>query len=197
MRPSNCRFQVESDLQKKPVKLSCATVAKSRLFRIDSVELEFSNGEIRCFEQLIGAGSGAVVVVPMLDEKTLLLLEEYALGTDRYELGFVKGLIEPSESASTAALRELEEETGYTASKLTLLDQVTLMPAYSNFRSHIFLATGLSPCKRQGDEPEPLLQHHWPADQLDALHREPALTDARTHLALYLLERHLRPEFVS
>jgi hypothetical protein len=52
-------------------------------FRLQHLDLEFSNGERRRFERLLSRGNGAVVVVPMLDEDTVLLVREYAAGMHR------------------------------------------------------------------------------------------------------------------
>src|SRR3546814_7447851 len=75
-----------------------------------SSDLEFSNGERRQFQRLHGRGHGAVVVVPMLDDDTVLLVREYAAGMHRYELGLVKGRIDAGETPLQAADRELKEE---------------------------------------------------------------------------------------
>ena len=60
-------------------------------YRMERLDLEFSNGERRKYERLHGRGHGAVAVVPMLDADTVLLVREYAAGVHRYELGLVKG----------------------------------------------------------------------------------------------------------
>ena len=178
-------------LKHKPHIHGRRTVAQSRLFRIDAVALEFGNGARREFEQLVAGGEGGVVVAPLTDGDELLLVEEYALGTGEYELGFVKGVIDAGESPRDAALRELREETGFGAEQLSLLDTVTLMPAYSNFQSSIFVAGGLYTAPLPGDEPEALELVRWPARRIDELHSHPRVSDARTRLTLYLVARHL------
>lgn len=166
-------------------------MAQSRLFRVDAVELEFSNGRQRQFEQLVASGDGGVLVMPVTADGQLLLIEEFALGTGSYELGFVKGVIEPNESPHDAALRELREETGFGASRLQLLETVTLMPAYSDFRSNLFLATDLYEAPLEGDEPEPLIPIYWPLSRINELHGDSRITDVRTRLALHLILSHL------
>jgi ADP-ribose diphosphatase len=81
-------------------------VAKSRLFAIEQIDLTFSNGEKREYERMQGYGRGAVLIVPMLDNETLLLVREYCAGTHSYELGFPKGLIDEGEIPEQAANRE-------------------------------------------------------------------------------------------
>ena len=103
-----------------------------------------------------GGNRGAVMVVPLFDAHTLLLVREYAAGTHSYELGFPKGLIDPGEDAFEAGNRELMEEAGFGANSLTLLKQVSLAPGYFSSRMDILLARDLFPEQRVGDEPEPL-----------------------------------------
>lgn len=72
-------------------------VARSRLFKVERLDLTFSNGAERQFERMAGSGRGAVMIVPMLDDNTMVLIREYAAGTHTYELGFPKGLIDPGD----------------------------------------------------------------------------------------------------
>ena len=84
-------------------------VAESDLFKIESVGLEFSNGNTRIFERFLGTRN-SVMVIPLLDKDTLLLVKEYAVGTERYEITFPKGIIDQNEDLHVAANRELKEE---------------------------------------------------------------------------------------
>ena len=68
---------------------------------MERLDLEFSNGERRRYERLHGRGHGAVMVVPMLDADTVLLVREYAAGVHRYELGLLKGRIDAGETPGT------------------------------------------------------------------------------------------------
>ena len=83
----------------KPEILKAEIVAESRLFKVESLHLKFSNGEERVYERMRGGNRGAVMVVPLYDAHTLLLVREYAAGTHSYQLGFPKGLIGPGENA--------------------------------------------------------------------------------------------------
>ncbi|VFS31291.1 ADP compounds hydrolase [Escherichia coli] len=95
----------------KPTILNVETVARSRLFTVESVDLEFSNGVRRVYERMRPTNREAVMIVPIVDDH-LILIREYAVGTESYELGFSKGLIDPGESVFEAANRELKEEVG-------------------------------------------------------------------------------------
>lgn len=167
------------------------TVAQTRIFHIERVSLAFSNGAKRQFERINNGGSGAVMVLPVTRDD-LILVREYAVGAERYELGFVKGLIDPGETPEQAAGRELEEEIGYGASDIRHVRQMTSTPHYTCAISHLLLAQDLYPQTRQGDEPEALTQLRWPLTELDSLLEHPDITDARTLHAIYWLRDYLR-----
>ncbi len=168
-------------------------VAHSRLFTIEQLALTFSNGEERQYERMVGAGNGAVMIVPMLDEHTLLLVREYCAGTHSYELGFPKGLIDSGELPEQAANRELQEEIFYGANQFHHLSQVMMAPAFFNAKMDIFIASDLYSSKLEGDEPEPLEVVPWPIKEYQALLQQPDFQEARSIAALMLLIDHLSP----
>jgi ADP-ribose diphosphatase len=170
-----------------PEILSVRTAARSRLFHIEAVKLRFANGNEREYERVAAsAAPGAVVIVPLLDRRNILLVREYAVGLERYELGLPMGLIQGSESTLQAANRELMEETGCAAGKLTRLHTLALAPGILGYRMDVVLATELLPARLQGDEPEPLETVHWPIDRLDELAVNGMISDARTLAALFV-----------
>lgn len=177
--------------KQKPEILKAEIVAESRLFTVESLHLKFANGEERIYERMRGGNRGAVMVVPLFDARTLLLVREYAAGTHSYELGFPKGLIDPGESAAEAGNRELMEEAGFGANSLTLLKQVSLAPGYFSSRMDILLAQDLFPEQRIGDEPEPLEVVPWPLNRIDELLARPDFTESRSISALLLAQKWL------
>lgn len=177
----------------KPKILSRRLVAASRLFRVEELDLEFANGNRRTFERIPG-GADSVLIVPLLDAQTLLLIREYGAGSDRYELGLPKGIVEPGEDPLDAANRECQEEVGYAARDLRAIDRVSVVPGYIAHRSLIVLARDLYPSRLPGDEPEPLEVVPWRLDDLDALLARDDFDDARAIAALYLTERFLARE---
>lgn len=175
----------------KPQILAQRTVARSRLFHIEELDLRFNNGQQRTFERLAGSGHGAVLVVPMLDNDTLLLIREYAAGLERYELSFPKGLIDSGERATDAANRELMEEVGYAARRLTPLSTLSLAPGYLAHQTQIILAQDLYPEQRPGDEPEPLEVVPWSLAKLPQLLEREDFSEARSIAALFLAVQQL------
>ncbi|CAM3151960.1 ADP compounds hydrolase NudE [Moritella viscosa] len=175
----------------KPKILSTNIVAESRLFKIESVALRFSNGIERTYERMKGGGHGAVMMVPVDADNNLILIREYAVGTDSYELGFPKGAIDKGETALIAANRELMEEIGYGAKTLSLLKEVNLAPSYFSARMQIYLAQDLYPESCEGDEPEPLEIIKWPLARANELLDNDEITESRAICALLLALKQL------
>ncbi|MGR5065955.1 ADP compounds hydrolase NudE [Photobacterium sp. DNB22_13_2] len=175
----------------KPEILATEVVAQSRLFKIESLDLRFSNGVERTYERMKPSGRHAVLVVPVSEQGDLLLIREYSAGTERYELGFPKGLIDQGESAAEAANRELKEEIGFGANDLQPLKEVVLAPSYFSSKMTLFLAQGLYPEKLEGDEPEPLQIVRWPLSQAEELLHHLDFAEARSITALFLALKQL------
>lgn len=173
----------------KPEILGQQTVAQSKLFSIESLELRFSNGVERTYERMKPSGRNAVMMVPITEQGDILLVREYAAGTERYELGFPKGLIDPGEQPNQAAVRELKEEIGFGANKLTPLKEVILAPSYFSSKMTLFIAEELYPEKLEGDEPEPLDIVRWPLAQAEELLTHLDFCEARSITALLLALR--------
>lgn len=174
----------------KPKIIRTDNIAQSRLFSIQSVALEFSNGAERVYERMRPANRESVLIVPVIGNE-LILIQEYAAGIEKYELGFPKGAIDPGEDMLTAANRELKEEIGFGAQTLTPLRKVTMSPSYFSGRMNILLATGLYPEKLEGDEPEPLVQMRCPVSDMMDLLTHPDFNEARNITALFLAQQYL------
>lgn len=168
-------------------------VAQSRLFRVEEVDLEFANGNRRTYERVPG-GADSVMIVPMLDAETVVLIREYAAGSERYELGLPKGVVERGEDPLSAANREIQEEIGYGARDLCIIDRLSLVPGYIEHHSLIVLARDLYPHRLPGDEPESIEVVPWRLDALDALLARDDFDEARSIAALFLALRVLERE---
>lgn len=176
---------------KPPEILAVQEVAQSHLFKIERMKLRFSNGVEREFERLRGWAPGVVMIAPMQDQETILLVREYAAGINQYTLSLPKGRVEPNESLESAANRELQEEVGFKAGTLNHLSALTTSPQYNDTHFHIFVAQDLVPSKLPGDEPEPLEVIPWKIDRLSALLKREDVHEARTIAALYMVREFL------
>lgn len=181
-------------MKKLPLIRERREVARSRLFRVEALELEFSNGRRVSYERLRSAGLGAVIVVPVTDGGEVLLVREYAAGIHAYELGLPKGRLEPGESPEHGANRELMEETGHGARDVRGIGSLTLAPGYMSHRTEIMLARELYPEKRPGDEPEEIEVVPWPLSEIVELTRRHDVSEGRTIAALYMARDYIANE---
>lgn len=174
-----------------PEVLHSEIVARTNIFRVERRELRFSNGNEVIHERLVGSDNGAVLIVPMLDSNTVLLIREYATGVHRYELALPKGRIEANEPLLEAANREIMEEVGYGANKLQHLTSLTVAPGYLSHSTHIVLAEDLYAERHDGDEPEMIEVVPWRLDELPKLLNQEDCTEARSIAALFMVREHM------
>jgi ADP-ribose diphosphatase len=156
-------------------------------YRLERLDLEFSNGERRRYERLNSRGHGAVMIAAMPDPDTVLLVREYAAGVHRYELGLPKGRMDAGETAHQAADRELKEECGFGARRLETLRMITLAPIYMSHAIHLVLAQDLYPQRLPGDEPEELEVVPWKLDNLHELMLREDCSEGRSLAALFIV----------
>lgn len=182
-------------MRQKPEVLERRQVAQSRLFRIESFDLRFSNGVERTYERLVSGGPGAVMLVALLDDETFFLIREYGGGIHDYCLTLPKGAIDMGESMRDACNRELQEEIGYAATEFIHLKKLSASPSYMNGGINVVLARGLYPSKLEGDEPEPLEVIPWKLNNLPELYVQEDFTEGRAFSALTLATEYLAGRF--
>lgn len=177
--------------RKYPIIHATSTPGRSRFLHIEEVDLEFANGERRTYERLLSSGLGAVIIVPMRDDDTVLMVREYGVGLDHYELGLPKGRLDRDESVEQGANRELKEEAGFGARTLHRIGSLSLSPAYMTHVTNVVLAQDLYPEKLEGDEPEPLDVVPWKLSDLHLLLSRRDVTEGRSIAALFMAREFL------
>ncbi len=179
-------------MSKLPIIHATRLLGEGNRFAVEQLDLEFSNGVRRTYERMHSSGSGAVVVVPLLDDNTVLLIREYAAGLHAYELGLAKGRLERGEDPLLGADRELKEEVGYGARRLDLVGKLSLAPTYMKNQTHVVLARDLYPERLPGDEPEELEVVPWKLDDLATLVQRADVTEGRSIAAVFMVRELLR-----
>ncbi|WP_235835030.1 NUDIX domain-containing protein [Piscinibacter terrae] len=132
--------------------------------------------------------SGAVLVVPILDDGSLVVERQYRYPLSKVMLEFPAGKIDPGESTLTCAVRELAEETGYTAAEWARAGLLNNAIAYSNEGIEIWFARGLTRGEQVLDAGEFLDVHTATFDELMAMSQRGEITDAKTLIALLWLQ---------
>ncbi len=146
------------------------------------------------FERDIVRHPGAVAVVAVTDDRSVVLVRQYRPAVDRWLLEVPAGTRDvEGEPPELTARRELAEEVGYQPVALTLLTRTALTPGFCDQISHVYLATGLRPVPsdRQGAEERHMEVVEVPLDRFDALVDDGDVIDATTILGVGLARRHL------
>lgn len=126
-----------------------------------------------------------VNVVAITPAREILLVRQWRHGTASVELELPAGLVEPGESPLDAAARELREETGYAAGRVTLLGEVAPNAAFQRNTCFTVLAEGCAPAGATrfdaGEDIELVVE---PVARLPALMREGHFRNAMVHIGL-------------
>ncbi len=103
-----------------------------------------SGGAGRIWEAVERVGcDGVVAIVPFTADEMVILIRQFRPPVNGYVIELPAGLCDPGEKLESAARRELLEETGYSAEKLTFLTEGPLSSGLSSEMLSAFVATGL------------------------------------------------------
>jgi ADP-ribose pyrophosphatase len=153
---------------------------------VESVVLSEQKVDMECIQH-----PGGAAVVPLLSDAAVVLIKQYryAIGATIWEIP--AGRLEPGENPQDCAVRELEEEVGYTATAIVKLTDCYSAPAYCTEVISIFLATGLVPGKQLLDADEIIEVVTVPLAEAVAMVERGEITDAKTIIGLLLAQNRL------
>jgi ADP-ribose pyrophosphatase len=132
---------------------------------------------------------GAVVILPLLPDGRVLLERQFRYPNDRVFIEFPAGKIDPGEESLATAKRELEEETGYTASEWHYVATIHNAIAYSDEHLDLFLARGLVEGEAKLDEGEFLDTFTATIPELLEMVKSGEITDVKTVIGTFWLEK--------
>ena len=122
------------------------------IFRVMQYRMRMPDGRESLRDVVVNPNAVAVVAVD--DDGSVLMVRQYRRTADAVMLEIPAGKMEPGESPSETARRELEEETGYVARDMRYLFGGRVSPGFSTEIIHTFMATGLSEGRKNPDEDE-------------------------------------------
>jgi ADP-ribose diphosphatase len=158
-----------------------------RIVRLYEQDVELPNGHTARLE--IVHHPGAAAVVPLHGDGTVTLVHQYrhAAGGWLYELP--AGLLEEGEPPAACAARELTEETGLTAGRLTPLITYHTTPGFSDEVVHLFVASELTQGEASLGHDEVLEAVRMPLAEAVGRIGSGGITDGKTVIGL-LVARH-------
>lgn len=128
---------------------------------------------------------GAAAVVPVTKEGRILMVRQYRNALDRYTIEIpAGGLNGAEEPTKVAALRELEEETGYRAEEAELLITIRTTVAFCNEKIDIYVANKLIPSKQHLDEDEFINVEAYEIGTLEEMIYNGTIQDSKTISAI-------------
>ena len=155
------------------------------------------NGE--AFTRDIVRSPGAVAVVPIRydtdGEPYVVLIKQYRAAFDRVIIEVPAGMRDiPGEAPEVTAVRELAEETGYTATNLDLLHQFYPSTGMTDSVLHVYLATGLAHVGQEthGPEEDHMEVFEVPFAEAVSMVVSGEIADAKSTIGLLLADRRLR-----
>jgi ADP-ribose pyrophosphatase len=132
---------------------------------------------------------GAVVVVPLLDDGRLVMERQFRYPLGRVLLELPAGKIDAGEGPLATGVRELAEETGYTAREWARAGLMHNAVGYSDERIEIWFARGLTAGACRPDDGEHLEVVLVDPAELDAMAARGEVTDVKTLVGLLWLQR--------
>ena len=123
---------------------------------------------------------GSVVILPVLPDGRIVMVRQYRHACRQYLWELVAGRMERGENPKKGGQRELLEETGYRARKLSVFLDVFPTPGFLEERMYLLLAEGLTAGTAQPEEDEKLIVAAYTREQLEQMMRAGKLRDAKS-----------------
>ena len=168
---------------------SSEKIFSGRLIDLYFDHIELPNGKSSTREWI--KHPGAVCIVPILPNGNLCLIRQYRYGPRAEFIEIPAGKLDVGEDPLVCAKRELEEEIGYIAGKLTFLTNIHPAIGFSNEKMWMYLAEDLILSKQNLDQDEFLELYPIPVKKAIDLIYEGKITDVKTVIGILWLDKFL------
>ena len=132
---------------------------------------------------------GAVCVIPVTDEGEVIMVRQFRYAFDKVLLEVPAGKLEKGEDPLSAALRELEEESGVVAANVEYMGELYTTVAILDEKIHMYLATGLTYKNAHPDDGEFLEVEKIPLSTLVDMVMRGEIKDSKTQVAILKAEK--------
>lgn len=175
------------DKHLKETRIDGALVYEGHFLKVQRDRIALPDGKQTAREYILHPG--AVVILPLLPDGRVLLERQFRYPLDRVFIEFPAGKIDAGEAPLACAMRELEEETGYTASDWQHVTTIHNAIAYSDEHLELYLAQGLTPGQARLDDGEFLETFSASLDEMLDWVREGKITDVKTVIGVFWLDK--------
>ncbi len=140
------------------------------------------------YREIIEHNGGAVIAAVKKDGR-MIMVKQFRKPAERVMLEVPAGKIDAGEEPMAAALRELKEETGYTAGHIQKLTQMYPSVGYSQEILHLFLCTDLEEGETAFDENEAIDIEEYDVDVLNDMVMSGQIQDGKSQLAILMVKQ--------
>lgn len=164
------------------ITLRSEPIFKGKIISLQVDHVQLPNGETATRE--IVKHPGAVAVMALIDDK-MIVVEQYRKPLEKSQVEIPAGKLDAGEDPLQAALRELEEETGYRSEHIKHVSSFYTSPGFADEILHLYIAEHLIKGQARPDEDEFLECEAITLEQAQQYIREARISDAKTIMAVY------------
>lgn len=169
------------------------TIHREEIFRGNLISLHVDDVELpngmRSKREVV-KHPGAVAVIPLTDEGKLVMVKQFRKPLERTLVEIPAGKIEKGEEPHVTALRELEEETGYTTKNLKYVTSFYTSPGFADEIIHLYFTNELVKLEEKvsGDEDELIEIVELTLEEAEQYVKEQKIHDAKTAYAVLYIK---------
>ncbi|MDY0408370.1 NUDIX hydrolase [Virgibacillus soli] len=169
------------------------TIHTEKIFQGKVIDLQIDDVQLpngKTSKREIVKHPGAVAIIPLTTDNKIIFVEQYRKPLEKSLVEIPAGKLEVEESPEDTAIRELEEETGYTTKRLQYITSFYTSPGFANELMYLYVADDLVKMEHppKGDEDEFVELIMLTLDEAKELVEKGRIHDAKTNYAILYLE---------
>ena len=171
-------------IEEKTISSDRVYTGKTISLRVDTVEIPNRGYKKR----EIVEHNGAVGIIAITRENKVVLVKQYRKAIEKELWEIPAGKIEPGENPKESAMRELKEETGYSAQSMKLLHKFYTSAGFSNQKIYIYLAENLTSGSQDFDDDEFIEAKEFSLNEVYDMIYNNDIEDAKTSIGMLLIK---------
>jgi ADP-ribose pyrophosphatase len=162
-------------------------IYQGNIIKVESLTVTLPDGREASRDLVLHPG--ASVIIPLNENGELYMVRQFRKPLEKVSLELPAGKLDCGEDPQVCAERELKEETGLTAEKISHLISIHTTPGFSNEVLHLYTATGLTEGDSCADEDEFITTERIPVAELVDMVLKGEITDAKSIIGILLAEK--------